>query len=108
MSDTIIKGHCPTCNSERHSDVLRDYKKVDDADETVWTQTDYRILQCRGCQSVFFQEEELFSENMEPVINPQTGEWEQEIVPVITYYPAPSKRERPEWFVPGFPGWLGF
>jgi hypothetical protein len=47
------------------------------------------MLECGGCKTVFFQEEYMCSEDFGPDGRPEKR---------ITYYPAPAKRKRPEWF----------
>ena len=83
--DTIdVRGHCPSCGGERWSQVHGDARQSYDDDESpVSWGSIYRILQCRGCKTFYFQKVDWFSEVDEPD---------------VTHYPAPSKRERPEWF----------
>jgi hypothetical protein len=47
------------------------------------------MLECGGCKTVFFHVDSFFSEDYGP-----DGRLEKR----TTYYPAPAKRERPEWF----------
>src|SRR5262249_6534359 len=42
------------------------------------------ILQCGGCDEIYYRKEVVSSEN-------------SDLQPVITYWPAPSKRKRPSW-----------
>jgi hypothetical protein len=46
------------------------------------------MLECGGCKTVFFQEDYVCSEE----IGPEGYEKR------VTYYPAPAKRKRPDWF----------
>jgi hypothetical protein len=71
-----------------------------DDDDDVWAETDYRILQCRGCQSVYFQTDAVCSENADIDVNPSTGEDEWILNHTITYWSAPASsiRQRPDWF----------
>ena len=46
------------------------------------------MLECGGCKTVFFQEEYMCSEDVGP----------DGLEKLVTYYPAPAKRKRPEWF----------
>lgn len=94
----IVKGHCPDCGPDRFADVVGHHvNRFDDDEAGIWGQTDYRILQCRGCGRAYFQIDEVFSEDIDHVQDPHTGEWEQYIPHKISYWPSPSKRERPDW-----------
>jgi hypothetical protein len=46
---------------------------------------------------VYFQTESLFSEDEEMGYDEHSGEEVSHIPPKITFWPAPSKREKPEW-----------
>ena len=47
------------------------------------------MLERGGCHTVFFHESSLCSEDTEA---------DGSLIERITYYPAPAKRKRPEWF----------
>jgi hypothetical protein len=47
-----------------------------------------------------FQKSGTFSEDYYYVIDPETGQESMEHEETITYWPAPSKRKKPEWFTP--------
>ena len=84
---TRIKGHCPNCGSDRLADVVGHHRQAHDAKGggpdwgAAWT--DYRILQCRGCEVAYFQQEKLWEE---------WDDWHE-----VTYWPSPSKRKKPDW-----------
>jgi len=93
-----IRGHCAACGPNRLADVVANYRKHDeDESNGIWTETDYRILRCRGCEEVYFQTDSSFSEDADYRINPHTGEEEAFLPHKITYWPALSKREQPRW-----------
>ena len=94
-----IRGHCPDCGADRLSDVVGHGCRTFDLDERhgIWEQVDYRILQCRGCEAVYFQIDSVFSEDIDAEINTETGEWETVAVHKITHWPSPSKRRQPTW-----------
>jgi hypothetical protein len=46
---------------------------------------------------VYVQHEHIFSENEDYELNPATGEYEPALKPTVTYWPAPARRDRPEW-----------
>jgi hypothetical protein len=61
------KGTCPKCGPERFAIILAEqYEAI--KDEHVSGGTDYRILQCGGCRSLYFQTEFWFSEADEIVV----------------------------------------
>jgi Domain of unknown function (DUF4145) len=97
-SPSPVKGHCPECGPARLADVVGHYSKRDEDDRSaVWSETDYRILRCRGCEAVYFQTDYVFSEDMEHEEDPHTGEYNTILSHKITYWPSPSKRKQPEW-----------
>ena len=89
-----VRGHCPDCGPARYADVVAEYKDSEshDAEHGTWSASAYRILQCGGCKSVYFQETYIFSEIYEHGPNGEIKYTED-----ITYYPAPAKRRWPEW-----------
>jgi hypothetical protein len=95
-----VKGHCPECGPGRLADVVGHYERRYEGDDDnlgIWGTTDYRILQCRGCEAVYFKISKVFSEDEDYQINPNTGEEEVYLPRRITYWPAPSKRKPPDW-----------
>ena len=97
-SPKTVKGHCPECKGNRHSDILAHHEYCwEDEGAGVNGCSDYRILKCRGCDAIYFQKQEICSEDWHPFFNAATDEWDNELVPRITYWPAPSKKESPEW-----------
>jgi hypothetical protein len=91
MSAEQIKSHCPTCGPGRCANVLHKHRVESRDDETgMWEETTSYMLECGGCKTVFFQQDYLFSEDIGPDGPERT----------ITYYPAPAKRKRPDWFSP--------
>lgn len=91
-----IQGHCPKCGADRWADVVGHHQHEWDYD-LVWGINDYRILKCRGCENIYFQTEKVFSEEQDYRRNPVTDEWEAYLPSDFSYWPAPSKRERPKW-----------
>lgn len=57
------------------------------------------IAQCRGCDYVFVAAVSTNSEDWELVERPD-GEQEQVFNETVRYYPALSKRKRPDWMGP--------
>ena len=91
-------GHCPQCGPDRYCEIAADYpEEYDDSDNGIWGRTDHRILKCRGCGTVFHQTTSISTENVDYVVNQVTGE--EEVVPIerIQHWPAPIRREKPDW-----------
>ena len=91
-----IRGDCPTCAASRQCDVVAQHVVDLDHEDGVWTKTEYRILQCRGCEAVFFQSDFMCSECIEDRENP-VGEIEPYFPREIRQWPAKSTRKPPEW-----------
>lgn len=93
----LTNGHCPNCGGSRKAEVAATHQeRWDDYDAMVWAVDTYNILKCRGCNTVYVQREHIFSENIEHR-ETADGEWEEYCDPAVTYWPAPAKRDRPEW-----------
>lgn len=93
----LTNGHCPTCGGSRKAEVAATHQeRWDDDDAMVWAVDTYNILKCRGCDTVYVQHEHIFSEDID-YRQTSDGEWEQYSTPVVTYWPSPAKRERPDW-----------
>jgi hypothetical protein len=92
-----VRGHCPNCGPARFAEIVAEYVDREEIErDGVWAETTSRILQCGGCKSVYFQDIYIFSEDYDyddgPDGQPILSHNER-----ITYYPAPSKRKRPDW-----------
>jgi len=96
----VIRGHCPQCGPDRRAEVVAKHEVHWQDDEApVYGLSRYRILKCRGCDEVFFQTAHVSSaDDPEYRTNPYTGDVEDYIPETVTYWPAPSKRNRPSWF----------
>lgn len=92
------KGHCPTCGAGKHADTVALHEKRYDVEDVgVWGKTEYRILQCRGCEEIYFETTETFSEDVHYKKHPVTGEVEPYLQERKSYWPVPTKRDQPEW-----------
>lgn len=73
------KARCPQCEREQNCDVRGKFDHAwqsGDEEHSVDGHDDYFILQCRGCEFVFFQKSGWFSEDWDVRRNPVTGEQE--------------------------------
>jgi hypothetical protein len=96
----VTKGQCPECGAERNADIVAEYSKSwDAAGGLVWGRETYRILQCRGCEDVYYQRVSIFSEDEDHRRNEETGEDEPYIPEKLSYWPPPSQWKRPDWMI---------
>ncbi|MFZ7319740.1 DUF4145 domain-containing protein [Comamonas jiangduensis] len=95
--EKITKGRCPECGAEKNADIVAAYKESWRLDEhAIWGHTDYRILKCRGCDSIYYQSAEANSESINYYYDID-GNPKQEYEFVYSYWPSPLKRPRPSW-----------
>ena len=98
MTSERTKAICPKCRGERNAFIRGEHS-------TSWEDEQYGIngsntgyiLECGGCETLFFKEEVYFSENGSYYHDPITGQDKYDPELDIIYYPPASKRERPEW-----------
>lgn len=92
----IIKGHCPNCGRGCKAHVRCEWvvSSADD-DGTVASDTGM-ILECCGCERVYFRRDVYFSEWDTSGEDPVTGESRGGGVET-TYWPATITRQRPKW-----------
>jgi hypothetical protein len=96
--ETIVLGHCPDCGPDRRADVLAEHKfESNDEEHGIWGRRTFRILRCRGCEAAYFQYVEIFSEDVDYRRVPSTGQIEPFIPERISHWPAPTKRNQPDW-----------
>ena len=69
-----------------------------DGPYSIFGGTDHRILECLGCEKVFYWTSSWNSEDTYHVEDPETGNWTEEPHYKIETYPAPeTKSVRPDW-----------
>lgn len=78
-----MQEYCGACKKNMNYKVLCEKEEVWN-DSDMWGKTKYQIVQCKGCDNIFFREEMLCSED----INVYTGEPE----PIITIYPDAKEK----------------
>lgn len=93
--EEIRRANCSQCGGIRDCDVKGQYTERHD-DENVSYIKKLRILKCRGCNYVFFQEINICSEDYDQYYD-HNDEVVIEYKEYITYYPVSSKRVRPTW-----------
>ena len=94
----IIKGHCPNCRSDRNAYVRCEHVvHSTDEDDGTHTRDTGMILQCCGCEQIYFRRDFWFSEWETLGTHPVTGELRLEGGVETVYWPAPVSRQRPHW-----------
>ena len=99
MSDVkIIRGDCPNCGNGRKAHVRCAHvvHHYDDGDGTSASDTGM-ILECCGCERVYFRRDYWFSEWETIGSHPVTGEPQLERDVDTHYWPSPVTRQRPTW-----------
>lgn len=92
----MIKAHCNDCSGERNAYTRASHTVKGDDGEISWSDT-YEILECCGCNSVSVRHTLWFSEWDDFDEDPLTGQ--PRLIPgvKVTYWPPPTKRNKPEW-----------
>ena len=100
MSDQpkIVRGHCPECGPDRKAYVRGEHhvRSNDDSDGTSSRDTAL-ILECCGCERLYFRRDFWFSEWEQITDHPLTGEPMLEGGTDTKYWPPASARKRPHW-----------
>ena len=92
---TPRKAECSQCGGLRNCDIVGQHDERVGDDDFQW-HTAWYLLQCRGCHHVFVQTVSTNSEDYENDYGPD-GETLTEYNETVKYWPALSKRKRPEW-----------
>ena len=97
-----MKAHCPRCDGERNCDIhgLFDQSWSEGSGyHSIDGHIEHRILQCRGCETVFYWSKSTNSEEYDHHHDPVTGEEEVFHYPTYETFPAaPDKKNpRPDW-----------
>lgn len=97
----VFRAHCPRCNGERKCIIHGKFDQpwsVADARNYMEGQIDHKLLQCAGCETVFYHQSSWNSEEWDNDYHPITGE---EIITnprTIETYPSPEKKShKPDW-----------
>jgi hypothetical protein len=94
-SPKILKAYCALCGGDRNCEVKSEHTSFFD-DDMISSRTTWRILDCRGCDNVFCQTNSINSEDVDYDYD-ETGEGVEIPNETIKYWPAPSRRPRPDW-----------
>lgn len=97
MESEIRKYHCSRCNGERNCNVLFSHKE-DTNEEWISFWVRWSLLKCCGCDFVFLRQTVANSEHTR-VVTGENGEDHEEPIEQVTYWPALTKREVPDWLI---------
>jgi len=96
-----FRAHCPRCDGERKCIIHGEFDQpwsVDDGRNHMEGQIDHKLVQCAGCETVFYYRSSWDDQDWDGNYHPVTGET------IITYprtvetYPIPEKKsQKPDW-----------
>jgi len=97
-----VKAHCPTCDGERncveHGTTYKAWAWEDKYQgHSMNGGVDYSLLECQGCETVFYETQSWNSEEIDPYYNAM-GETEYEVHKEKLTYPKPDGKTKPIWF----------
>lgn len=98
----IRQAHCPTCDGDRACDVHGQLHKPwtwesPDGEHFANGANDHRLLQCRGCETVFYEKESWDSEHTDHIHNAFTDDHEEVAIREKSTFPRPNSKTKPEW-----------
>lgn len=99
-----LRAHCPTCDGERVCFVHGRYEQKwewTDGHHAIDGLNDHRLLECRGCETVFYHCGRANSEEWEIRVNPFTGTEESYHPVTFTTFPSVEKAPKkwPDWLL---------
>lgn len=96
-----VKAHCPKCDGERncvqHGTIYKAWDYGDNYGNSMNGGVDHSLLECLGCETVFYETSSWDSESVDPYHNAM-GETEYEVHHEKTTYPKPETKTKPVWF----------
>lgn len=91
-----LKALCPTCRGHRNCTI---HGKItthwEDSQHPIYGYYYHHLLQCDGCETVFYHQNEHFSEHTTHEL--QNGEWKEFPIDMITTFPAIEDNHLPLW-----------
>lgn len=96
-SEVEIKGHCPKCGRDRKAHIRGKHVVTWCGEDGTASKDTGMILECCGCETVYFRRDFWFSEWETLTDDPMTGQPRMEGGVEISYWPAPVRRNRPTW-----------
>ncbi|MFM0474770.1 DUF4145 domain-containing protein [Paraburkholderia strydomiana] len=96
-----VKAHCPNCDGERtceiHGQVGKTWEWSDDHGNSVDGRDEYSLLECKGCETVFYETTSMNSENVDYYYD-SNGDTQATYGKEKSTYPKPKSRTKPAWF----------
>lgn len=97
-ASNTVRAHCPTCKAERKALVQAEVARPwENSEDHVHGRADYRVLECCGCETLYFQKEEVSVSDYDTYHDAELDDYVTPEHRTITLYPSPSRRSRPEW-----------
>lgn len=100
MKSGSVKAHCPNCDGERtcvaHGCVDVPWEWHDDYGNTVTGGSKHSLLQCGGCETVFYERADWDSESVDYHYDSDGNTVIDNVETKITY-PKPEPRNKPRW-----------
>jgi hypothetical protein len=97
-TDSIIKAPCPFCGTHRNAFIRKTYtRRVEDHENEFVSIDNALILECCGCEGIFFIHEYQDCESLTEQKNPETGQLETVPERTLTVWPTPKVRVQPAW-----------
>lgn len=100
MTDTF-RAHCPRCDGERVCIIRGEFDQpwsVEDGRNYMEGQIDHKLVQCAGCETVFYHKSSWDSEDWDGDYHPITSETIISYPRRIETYPTPEKKsQKPDW-----------
>jgi len=96
------KAHCPTCDGERtcivHGTIYKGWDWEDKYNgHSMNGGVDHYLLECRGCETVFYQTSSWNSEEVDPYYD-AFGETQYEAHREVQTHPKADAKTKPVWF----------
>jgi Domain of unknown function (DUF4145) len=98
----IVKANCPVCDGERncteHGAIYKRWNWKDNYHgHSMDGGVDHSLLECMGCETVFYVTESWNSEDIDHYYD-ASGELQTEAVKEFSTYPKPEAKNKPIWF----------
>ena len=95
-----VRAHCPKCDGDRVCDLHGSTKTTWDWEDRQGNSMNggasHSLLQCRGCETVFYQVSSYDSESIDHWYD-YNGEVQSDYDRTITTYPKPDSKTQPPW-----------
>ncbi|UEM19108.1 DUF4145 domain-containing protein [Skermanella mucosa] len=101
IEEKMVKAHCPHCDGERvcvvHGHIYKSWEWEDRRGYSMSGGVDHSLLECRGCETVFYESSSWNSEDVDYWYDEQ-GDTQGEPLRTRETYPRPESKTKPAWF----------